>query len=785
MRSQRRAGRPAHLAAAVFALALSDGAHADVPALKGAMLGEGADLYLEVVINGRSIGLVAAFQLSADGVLTIAPDELAEIGLKADAAAQIAGGAIDVSRLPGVAAAYDSQAQIVRFSVNAAAQLPHVVEAQPQLSAAPEAVADPGVVLNYTVYAAGGHADGWRFEGVSALLEGRAFGPYGTVSGAVLARSDGRRWRRLETVWSYADPVGPTSYAAGDIISGALSWTRPVRLGGVQVRRNFSLRPDIVTQPLAELRGSADVPSTVEVYVDGARRVSADVPAGPFEVANLPLVTGGGTARVVVRDALGREQVSETPFYAANTMLAEGLFDFSAEIGVARLDFGSEDDRYEHTLFASASLRYGLSDALTLEGHGEGGGGLVMGGAGAVTRLGSFGALSVSGAFSRSGGETGTRFQGSVEMEFGGLRLFALSQRTSENFADIASVSSLEGSAGQIRALDQIAVSLPQMWDKGALTMSFTRLDRAAESEARIASANLSQELPGDAMIFASVFADLADDNAFGVFVGASVPLGDSMSAGASYSVDAARNALAGEIIKAESGAPGGYGWRVRVGDDVQAARGAYRADVARLEAAAWHAADGYHGTLQAEGALVLTGGGLFAATRVDDAFAVVETGTPGVEVRVENRPAGRTDADGQLLVPGLRAYQVNRVAIDPAGLPVGADVGDVARTVTPADRAGVSVDFAVRERPAAALVTLRDEAGLFIEPGAMAVLEATGEGFIVGYEGQAYVKGLSAQNRLLVSRAGGESCAARFAFARLGDEQVHLDVACLRGAVS
>jgi outer membrane usher protein FimD/PapC len=27
-------------------------------------------------------------------------------------------------------------------------------------------------------------------------------------------------------------------------------WTRPVRLGGIQVQRDFSIRPDLVTLPL-------------------------------------------------------------------------------------------------------------------------------------------------------------------------------------------------------------------------------------------------------------------------------------------------------------------------------------------------------------------------------------------------------------------------------------------------------------------------------------------------------------------------------------------------------
>lgn len=783
----RRAVSAAGLTAVVLALASAGHARAsDEPALKGAMLGDGTDLYLEVIVNGRAIGLIAAFRLTADGRLTIAPDELAEIGLKADDDALCADGSVDMARVKGVTAAYDIQGQRVMVTAHDEARLARKIEARPSLAKAEVSPVEPGAVVNYTVYASGGHDSDWRFEGVSALLEGRAFGAWGTVSGAVLARSDAARarWRRLDTTWRWSDPSGPTSYAAGDIISGALSWTRPVRLGGVQIRRNFGLRPDIVTQPLAELRGSADVPSTVEVYVDGARQFATDVDAGPFEVTNLPVVSGGGTARVVVRDALGRATVTETPFYASNAMLAEGLFDFSAEIGVARRDFGGEEDSYDNRLFASGSVRYGVSDALSIEGHGEGGGGLIMGGASFVARLGSFGAVSIAAAASRFDSVTGTSFQARLEADVEGARIFALSQRSSDGFADIATVTALEGDASPPRALDQIAVSFPELWGDGSMTLSYTRLDRTDAPRAEIVAANLSQELPGEAMVYLSAFADLADEDAYGVFVGASMPLGPEMSVGANLSVDAGRASAAAEIIRAENGAPGSYGWRVRVGDDVQAVRGSYRSDVARLEGSVWRGPDGMHATAQAEGALVLTGSGLFASPRVDDAFVVVEAGAPDVDVLVENRFAGRTDSDGQLLVPGLRAYEINRVAIDPAGLPAGADVGEVVREVTPADGAGTLLDFAVSEAPASALLTLRDETGAFIEPGAMAVLTASGERFAVGYEGQTYVKGLGAENRLRVLRVNGAVCDASFPFVRTGEEQVQLgDVTCVAGA--
>ncbi len=56
------------------------------------------------------------------------------------------------------------------------------------------------------------------------------------------------------------------------------------------------------------------MPSTVDVFVNNVKAYSQDVPSGPFVISDLPVVTGSGEARIVVRDATGREVETVTPF---------------------------------------------------------------------------------------------------------------------------------------------------------------------------------------------------------------------------------------------------------------------------------------------------------------------------------------------------------------------------------------------------------------------------------------------------------------------------------------
>src|SRR6516164_9025136 len=174
---------------------------------------------------------------------------------------------------------------------------------------------------------------------------------------------------RLETSYRYSDQERLMSWGAGDEITGGLAWTRPIRIGGAQVQSNFALRPDLITMPLANLGGTAAVPSTVDVYVNNIKTFSQEVGAGPFSVNNVPLVTGAGDAQLVIRNSAGQETRASLPFYASASLLAPGLSSWSLEAGLPRVGYGSPSGAYVEIPVASGTVRRGVLDWLTLEGH--------------------------------------------------------------------------------------------------------------------------------------------------------------------------------------------------------------------------------------------------------------------------------------------------------------------------------------------------------------------------------------------------------------------------------
>lgn len=772
------------LLALVASSAIAETQATDAPALEtGATSTVDRELYLEVFINEEPTDLIGAFVHRSDGELASSPEELAELGIKPRTKAQDRTGLISLDRLPGLTYRLDEAAQRLYVSTGDAGRAPRVIDLS--VTADQERLkprSDTGAVLNYALFAGSNalfEGDGALFRGVSGSFDGRLFSRFGTLNQSFIAEySDGalNGFTRLNTTWAYSDPERLLTFKAGDFISGGLSWTRPVYLGGLQMRRNFSLRPDLVSLPLPSFSGTAAVPSTLEIYTQNARTYSGDVSSGPFRVVNLPVFTGSGEARVVLRDRFGRETVTTLPFYTSSMLLREGLLDFSVEAGFPRRNFGLRSGDYDERVYGIASVRYGLTNWLTLEGHVELGEDLVNAGAGVAFPLGTYGAASVALAGSRSGGQTGGLVNATLELRHNDWSFYGRIQRAFDSYQDVASITADRVSvgsglpvfsAGVPRAVDQVAIGVPMPLDLSSLNLSYTHLKDADGDRSQILGLSYSQRIFERGNLYASAFTDLEDDDSFGVFAGVSFPLGGDVNV--TTGVESRPDGVNGfvELAKSEKLENGSFGWRLRTSEGEtpdRRASASYRASFARFEAAIQQHDNKVRATAQVDGAIVVAGGGVFATNRIDDAFAVVDVGASDVVVKHQNRPVGRTNRQGRILVPRLNSYERNTVSIDPENLPVDASVPATREVVVPAYGSGVVLDFGVSDTPNAALVELVDADGIPLPVGLSGRLR-DGDEFVVGYDGQAYLTGLRARNALMVLRQDGTSCSAEFSY--------------------
>ncbi len=758
----------------------------------------GQDLYLEVFVNGQPRNLIARFTDVGDGVLSADAEDLRTSGILAGDAMS---GEVRLDQIPGLGWRLIAPDQTIRFIVPPDIAAPHELDAGTVADAPSDDDAEPlvdqgyGVVLNYGLYVETWRGDaGARGHLVSGSFDGRLFMPLGVLNHGFVIAPDGdgsHRYRRLDTSWRSSFPGRALQVQVGDIASRGPSWARPVRMGGAMMERNFGLQPDLVTIPLAGFEGSAALPSTVEVFSDSIRAYSADVPAGPFSIRDLPLTGGSGVARVVVRDVTGRETLVDLPFLMSDLLLKPGLADFAVSVGRPRLGIGTPSDRYGDDIFGVGTLRYGVTDALTLSAHAEGGRGLQMAGAGAVFRIGHRGTASVGLAGSRSDRGSGALLDLSTSLSIGPAALSGRLMRTQGRFDDVAAVSATpQGDRTDRydfpRQIAQMSFSMPldpRIGSGASLFLSDIRSSGPLDRDTSLGM-SYSRRLWGDSSVTvtATSLRGARRDTIAGVQL--QIPLGTRHYAG----MQSERRRDGWRHYVQASGQSAGdiprWNWRVQADQgDERSIRGnaGYENQLGQIEVAARSQSGNQAIGLRIDGAIVASGGGVFLSRPVQDAFAVVDAGAPGVEVSSENRAVGRTGRSGRILVPDLRAYEGNAISIDPLGLPLDAAADATQQIVRPAHRSGATVTFGVQTSTREALIGLVDGQGQPLEVGGRVILNNDGGDNLVGFDGETFLSDMQDRNVIDVSYPDGRRCRAEFAYVDEPGVLTHLHkVPCL-----
>ncbi|RDE07133.1 fimbria/pilus outer membrane usher protein [Sphingomonas aracearum] len=748
-------------------------------------------LQLEVYLNGAPTGYVASFNRRADGTFTSPAIELQTVGVTLPEGTTES--EVPLNRIPGLRYSYDEAAQIMRLVAGPTLDRPTVIDGRQGGAAQRLAPSRPplGAVIDYTFFASADNGPGGaRFGGVSGALGLRVFGGFGLVENTAIAVAEGGglRTTRLSSTYSYEDAGRLLTFRAGDVINGGLAWSRPIRMAGLQLQRTFGVRPDLVTTPVPRLSGSAATPSMLDLYIDGVKTLLADVPSGPYSIAHPPIIQGAGQATVVVRDALGRETVSTTAFYASPQLLARGLTDFSAELGFARRSYALRSNDYDRRMIVSGSMRRGLSDRVTVQGHVEAGAGLALLGGGSAVNVADVALVSVAGAVSRAGGHGGGLIDVGLETRRPGVAVLLRSMRTVGRYEDLASRTASFGPVfavdrrifGAPREVDQFSLSVPIPRSSASVGMSLVNSRTASGERYRLGNLSATASA-GPLSLFASAIANLEAGGSFGLFVGASMPLGGRTTATVGGTLSNGRVSGYAELSRQGAHEPGSWGWSLRATDGSEREAHAivrHSTTFASFEATALYAGGTASGTFQAEGSVAWVGGGLHASRRLDQSFAVVDAGAAGVQVYRENRLVGTTGRSGRLLVPDLAPFESSSISIDPTSLPVDARIESTHAEAAAFSRVPVAVKFGVSERSDMALVQLLGPSGAPLELGSVVSREGQPDD-VVGYDGAAFLGSLRARNEVIVTDPAGGRCRASFPFSPRKGEQVRITATC------
>lgn len=477
-------------------------------------------------------------------------------------------------------------------------------------------------------------------------------------------------------------------WIVGDYSANAGGLGGSVILGGLSFAREFSINPYLVTFPTVGLAGTVSTPSTADIFVNGHLVRSEALAPGSFELRNLPVYAGAGTARVIVRDAFGREQELVSPYYFTIAILAHGVHEFSYNLGFRRDDVAADSGDY-HRLSFLARHRYGVTDRLTVGGRLEADPNLVSGGGSLTARL-PLGEIELAAAGSQKDDRSGGAASLGYSYVGRPLSLGGVLRAQSDHYATL----SLPARADRATLEAQAFVGV-QLGPRANVTAQYSYADfRDRGVEERVALL-ASIRLTDRANLFLSgahsrsrLFGETNEG-----FAGVSYFLGAATTASASWEQHG-RQGLGTVEVQKSLPVGTGFGYRVRgvANEDVQQglANVQYQGPWGRYEAD-YENTNG-HDVVSASvaGGIMAIGGSVSATRPIYDSFGLIRVpGLADVRGYVNNQEIGVTDPRGDLPVPNLLAYYGNRIAIADTDVPLTHSVAATERTVSPGLRGG------------------------------------------------------------------------------------------------
>lgn len=625
-----------------------------------------------------------------------------------------------------------------------------------------------GVYLDYDMSVTAADDGAVTYGGATRTV---VFSPAGSlVAGAIFAganRGPTPRLRllRAETFWQIDMPERRQTLVVGDAISGQSAWSRQVRFGGIRWARNFAVAPDLVTFPLPTISGSAALPSTADILLNGnIVRQGLAVAPGPFAITNLPAINGDGRLNLVVRDPAGVQTVISRDFYVSPRLLAPGLSDFSFEAGALRREYGLTGDGYGPG-FVAGVWRQGITSALTAGGRLELQRRRQAAGAEVDATLASFGSLHAAAAWSRRIADDirpaaeGGHYLIGVERSTARYSLFAQGEWFDNGYSQFGDLGRERPPRNRLQAGATAQVGpnlnlglryLTQTWRDG--------------SRNRLLAANVGLRLPSgwrvnayaaDALVPGLQWsAGIFLTRSFGGLLSARAGVDRSDSGKVSAFASASEAPPSGDGIGWHADATSQNGGNLRGGIIANTRLGQFNADTTIDN-------DGGAIRLGARGAVGWLAGMPFATREIGDrAFAVVRLDDlAGVSVLRSNQPVSRTNERGAALVTGLLPYQANHLAVATAELPLDVEITGPTITAVPFARSGLVIDLAVR-RSRHALVRLATADGSPVPLGSRVMLNGR-RTFIVGRQGAVWLEEMDMTNTITAVWGTG-SCTAR-----------------------
>jgi outer membrane usher protein len=698
--------------------------------------------WVQIHVNQRYFGQrELRFDLDHEGkrlLPCLSGQLLDEMGLRLDSLAEpshLQASCVDLLKLvPGSLIDFDGS------QLNLAISIPQIAMRRTAIGDVDPELWDHGINAAFVSYQASAYqSSGRHFSNRTSddlyLNSGINIGAWRLRSNqTVRQNADGKReWTRAYTYAQRDLPGTRANLTIGETYTGGDVF-RSLPIKGALIKSDPEMLADALQGYAPVIRGVAQSRAKLEVLQNGYPIYSTYVSAGPYEIDDLTTV-GNGELEIVLTEADGQVRRFTQPFATISNLLREGVWKYSSALG----HYNAADNSEQPWLW-QGTLASGIGWNSTVYG------GLLAGdyyraaSAGIARDLGAAGAVAFdmthSSADIDSREEAGVQgmsyalkygksFTTNTNLRFAGYRYStegyrdfdeAVRQRSRSNLFKGSRRSRLEASVYQKigdRSGLSLTLTLSQQdywgiaYEQRQFQFNFNT-QHAGVTYNLYASQSLSATRDGETDRQVGLSVSLPLD--FGHSSNASFDLqnsGERYSQRASLSNDDGRQQSAG-FAMGYQGAFGSMGAGFTQGND-------YRST-----------------SVNASGAVLLHAGGIELGPNLGETIGLVEVpDVPGVGI--QNAMGVQTNSRGFALVPYLRPYRYNHIALQTDQLGPEVEIDNGSAQVVPSRGAVVKTTFAARA-VTRLVITGRTATGQPLPFGAQV---SDGQGNLLGIVGQ------------------------------------------------
>ncbi len=624
-----------------------------------------------------------------------------------------------------------------------------------------------GAYLNYDVYL--DHTDG--VKDYSVLPEIGVFKDFWQFNQAFLARHvDDERNKdnsfiRLKTAFAVDFPEHYTQLTVGDGTTVMTPFVNSLRYGGISFGTNFSDRPDFIYWNAPTLRGSAALPSKVDLLLNGVSIYQQNVTPGDFVLQTGANIQQAGNAQLVVEDVLGNRTVQSFPLMINNRLLLPGLNEYNVTLGKLRYNYDTSSNDYRE-FFSNLYYRRGITPSTTLGVNAIYSDEIKNAGLMWTQGIANFALLDLYAAGSEAFGKQGYSIGTSLSRTWAKVSVGASLAYASQDYKMLGYLDNLN-----VPEYDGLAYfNIYDLFHISSLNINYIerRYGKNAQdnsADSKLLSVGLNKTVNSNLSVGASYYKNFTQQNSSGddqgFYFSLNYNFGNGRSVYASHSTENYSRLQYQQSNYSETGLDYMIGANQREGKVTYQGYGTYKTDFGEMTAQLQQGRNYDSTQLSYRGALVALGGKVAMTRYIDNAFALVNVGGyPDVEVYRSLSPVGQTKKDGTLFVQNIIPYITYDISFDQDQLMMDDKIDYYSKKIIALDRRGYVVDFPIYKTKLIIARPLDENGNIFARASEFYTDPKSDEYVPIDAQGNVYLYGLKPGTYpITIKTTGGKVC--------------------------